>query len=187
MRRPRRWTAAVLLTAVAFLAGAGYVGYSSLEPTEPEVHSVVPAVTDSPLELLDAAAKLARGDLAGAAAAAVRGVKVRVWIGVHNRSMVPVYLPSAAHVLLLNGAPVSEPVRSAGGWIGPGATLFRELLVLFPFERLPAAAVAAVSGGGVIDVQVESELDLFVVEWTLVSPVARFSVVETLRSVLPGL
>ena len=186
MTRPHRWMAAALLAAAVFLAGAAPVGYRGLELAQPEVHSVVPAVTDSPLELLDAAAKLARGDVAGAAAAAIRGVEVRVGISFHNRSMVPVYIPSAAHVVLLNEAPVTEPFESAGGWIGPGATLLRDLSVLVPFERLPAAAVAAVSGGGVIDVRVESELDLFVATWTLVSPAARFSVVESLRSVLPG-
>ncbi len=187
MRRPRRWIAAVLLAVVVFLVGAAYVGYGSLELTEPEVHSVIPVVTDSPLKLLDAAAKLARGDLAGAAAAAIQGVEVRVSVGFHNRSMVPVYIPSAAHVVLLNEAPVTEPFESAGGWIGPGATLFLDLSVPVPFELLPPAAVAAVSGGGVIDVRVKSELDLFVAMWTLASPVARFSLVESLKSLLPGL
>ena len=187
MTRVRRWLAAALLAAVALLGGAAYVGYSSLEVIRPEVRSVVPAFSDSPLELLDAASKLARGDVAGAAAAAIRGVEFRVSIGVHNRSVVPVYVPSAAHVLLLNGAPLSEPIASAGGWIGPGATLFQGLSVVVGFGRLPAAAVAAVSRGGMIDVQVESKLDVFVAGWTLVSPVARFSVVESLRSILPGL
>ena len=178
---------AVLLAAAVFLVGAAYVGYQSLELARPKVHSVIPAVADSPLKLLDATAKLARGDLAGAAAAAIHGVEVRVSIGFHNRSMVPVYIPSAAHVVLLNEAPVTEPFESAGGWIEPGGTLFRDLSVPVPFERLPPAAVAAVSGGGVIDVRVKSELDVFVATWTLVSPVARFSLVESLRSVLPGL
>ncbi|MCH7655516.1 MAG: hypothetical protein IIC95_05950 [Chloroflexi bacterium] len=179
--------AAALLGAAVLLAGVAYVGYGSLELTKPEVHSVVPALTDSPLKLLDAAAKLARGDVAGAAAAAFHGVEVRVSIGVQNRSLIPLYIPSVAHVLLLNGTAVIEPLESAAGWIRPGATLRQDLTVLVGFERLPAAAVAAVSGGGMIDVRVESKLDLLVAAWTLVSPVARFSLVESLRSVLPGL
>ena len=187
MKRPRRWMAAAILAAAVLLAGAAYVGYGSLELTRPEVRSVVPALSDGPLDLLAAAAKLVSGDVAGAAAAAIRGVEVGVSIGVHNRSVIPVYMPSAAHVLLLNGKPVLEPIESAGGWIGPGATLFRDLSVLVEFERLPAVVVAAVSGGGEIDVHVESKLDLFVAAWTLVSPVARFSVVDSLRSILPGL
>ena len=187
MTRLRRSLALALLAAAALLGSAAYVGYSSLELTEPEVRSVAPAITDRALDLFEAAAKLAGGDVVGAAAAAIEGVEVRVTVGVHNPSAIPVFLPSATHVVLLNEAPVSDPFESAGGWIGPGATHFRDLAVLVPFERLPAAAVAAVSGGGVIDVQVESDLDLFVAAWTLVSPVARFSVVESLRSVLPGL
>ena len=187
MTRLRRWSAAALLAAVALLGGAAYVGYRGLELTEPEVRSVVPAITGSALDLFAAAAKLAAGDVVGAAAAAIEGVEVGVSIGVHNRSVIPVYIPSAEHVLLLNGTPVLEPVESAGGWIGPGATLFQDLSVVVAFERLPAVVVAVVSGGGVIDVQVESKLGLFVASWTLVSPIARFSVVDSLRSILPGL
>ena len=186
MRRPRRWLAGALLAAGALLGGAAYVGYSSLELTEPQVRSVAPAITGSALDLFEAAAKLAGGDLAGAAAAAIEGLDVRVSVGVHNASAVPVFLPSATHVLLLNGVPVTGPFASDGGWIGPRATLEQDITSIVPFENLPRAVVAVVVDGGGIEIRVRSTLELLVLGWTIVTPVTRYTVTDALRGILPG-
>ena len=78
MAGPVRWLATILLSAVVAFGAVGYFGYSKLELEGPHVDVVVPAFTDSPLDLLEAAAKLVLGDVPGAAAAAIKGSRRRV-------------------------------------------------------------------------------------------------------------
>ena len=186
MAGPVRWLAPILLGAVVAFGAVGYFGYSKLELEGPHIGGVVPAVTDSRLDLLEAAAKLVLGDVPGAAAAAIKGVEVRGTVGIRNPSALPVYLSSATHVLVLNGKPVTEPVHLDGGFLGPRKTLEREFTALAPFERLPDAVLAVVVDGGEIEIQVESTLKLLLLKRTVVTDVFRFSVRETSRSVLPS-
>ncbi len=176
----------VALVAVAALV-VGYVGFTKVEVTDPEITGVSLAVTDSALKRLEAAGKFALGDYLGAAEAMEIGLKVDLQTEIVNPSSFPTFVTSASARVVLNGEPVIGKSDVSGGFIGSNDAALTHMSVTIPFDQIPGPLVRGLLEDGAIDIALETKVRYLFFERTETSQLIEVSVVDSLRSILPGL
>ncbi len=100
----------------------------------------------------------------------------------HNGGVVPVYLGTSEHDLVLNDITIVTLATESGGWMGPGFTATVRLEETVHIQELPGAAVLDLGQGGQIDVQVNSKAGCTVVSKAINTEVTRFNVTETIEA-----
>ena len=97
---------------------------------------------------------------------------------------------SRTHILILNGTEVTGPIELEAGWLGAGSAKTIPLEVNVLITKLPGAVVLGIVQGGVIEVQLKSEVGWGIFSKTITTEVVEFKVVETVESLvkrlLPG-
>jgi len=123
-----------------------------------------------------------RGDLLPAAGSLIDGAELDIKLKVENNGFVPVYLPVLKHQIAVTGAQVTDSVVSRGVWLGPRSATPVELSAVVPFKQLPKAALAVLTSGGIIEMEVHSAMELGGLVLTKRSQIFRVSVAETIES-----
>ena len=176
----------VLVGVLALLGAAGY-SYLRLSVSPPRVVAISPVITDDLSSLFSAGKEVASGNLLGAAELIIEGVEFGLEIEITNGGVVPVYLGTSDHTLVLNGVEVTEPIALKGGWIGPGSTSKIGLEVSVLLKELPGAVVLGIVQGGLIDVQLNSKVGWGFISKTIYTQVTRFQITETVEFIVRGL
>ena len=186
-RTVRGLLAAFVLIGILGLLGAVAYSYSTLSASSPRVQAISPSITNDILSLFRAGADLASGDLLGAAERIIEGVDFDIEIDITNEGILPVYLGTSDHTLVLNGVEVTAPIGFKGNWIGPNSTSTIPLEVTLLLRELPGAVVLGIVQGGLIDVQMKSKVGWGVFSKTTHTQVTRFRIIESVESIVRGL
>ncbi|MFH1560638.1 MAG: hypothetical protein ABID84_04435 [Chloroflexota bacterium] len=172
----------LIFLGIIFLVGATANSYLSLSATPPQVTKLSPNITNNTIDLVQAGKDLASGNLLGAAGRIVPSIRIEFDIDVVNGGVMPVYLPSSEHIVILNGEPIALPFELGGIWIGAKSTYTVPVVLDIPLARIPGAALLIIVQGGLIDVQVESKINILVFSRTVQTQAARFNIVDSLES-----
>ena len=177
----------MVLIGVLGLLGAVAYSYSRLSVSSPRVVAISPSITDDIQSLVRAGSDLANGDLLGAAGRIIEGVDFDVEVDISNEGVLPVYVGTSDHVLVLNGVEVTTSKLSKGDWIGPDSTSTISVEVTLLLTELPGAVVLGIVQGGLIDVRLESRVGWGIFSKTIHTQVTRFRITESVESIVRGL
>jgi hypothetical protein len=186
-RIARGLLAALVLIGILGLLGAVAYSYSTLSASPPRVEAISPSITGDISSLFRAGADLASGDLLGAAERIIEGVDFDVEVDITNEGILPVYLGTSDHILVLNGVEVTAPIAFKGDWVGPNSTTTILLEVTLHLTELPGAVVLGIVQGGLIDVQLKSTIGWGIFSKTIHTQVTRFRIIESVESIVRGL
>ena len=98
--------------------------------------------------------------------------------------MLPVYLGTSEHIIILNSVEVTDSIALTGGWVRPDSTSNIDLDATLRLTQLPGAVVLGIVQGGLIDVQIYSKIGWGFISKTIRSQVIRFQVTESLESIV---
>ncbi|PZC48227.1 MAG: hypothetical protein C1O27_001112 [Chloroflexi bacterium] len=169
----------LFLVAVIGLLAASCYSYDKLSVPNARVVGVAPVITNDTGRLLRAGGLLVTGNLLDAAELMVEGVEFEVEVEIQNDGPTPVYPRSSEHVLFVNNVEVTEPIQLGTGFIGPGSSIIITLSTVVKLDALPHAAVLSVARGGLIEVQIRSEVGWGFLSQTLNTEVLSFNLSET--------
>jgi len=179
-------TLAVLIALFGLASACGH-SYFTLSTSTPRVVAISPAITDDISSLFRSGADLASGDLHGAAERIVEDVDFKIEVEVTNRGVVPVYLGTSDHTLILNGVAVTDPIAFEGGWVGPDSTAVIPVTVTLLLTELPGTVVLSIVQGGLVEVQLESRVGWGILSKTIHTNITRYHVVDSVESMVRGL
>lgn len=146
-----------LFILLIVFSGVVAYSYSQLEVQVKRVEAIRPAFK---IDLGSIALGLLSGNPASILGSVIDGVDIDAEVQVRNGSFMPIYLPKMVHVFTLSGQGAGGHLGTDAMWLMPDETMSFMATVHIPTEEIPAVALNALLGGGQIDVEVESTLQI---------------------------